>query len=221
MGVELVVSDRSLVVGQGRLARRRVGRAVGNRAFVVRQRTLVGGGGLDLGNGPLVVGDRSVLVGHWAASWSRWGQASLGAGSPEDISTTMVPGFDPLTGGNGFGVPGGMGSRGSGGDSGPDALSVTARRAGSRAVVTLVGALDLHTADELAAALAGALGPGVSRVELDAAGLDFADSAGLRALLAARAEANAAGRSFGVVHARGSLARLIEITGLSELLLAD
>jgi anti-sigma B factor antagonist len=102
-----------------------------------------------------------------------------------------------------------------------ESFSVSIRREGTRGVVALVGELDLHTANELTTAVSGLLEQKVTRVEVDAGGLSFADSAGLRAVLMARAAAEEAGATFGVTVASGSVERLIEITGLSELLIED
>ncbi|MGH9227435.1 MAG: STAS domain-containing protein [Acidimicrobiales bacterium] len=100
-----------------------------------------------------------------------------------------------------------------------EGFSVSARREGARGVIALVGELDLHTAGELTTVVSGLLEQNVTRVEVDAGGLSFADSAGLRAVLMARAAAEEAGASFGVTVASDSVERLIEITGLSELLI--
>src|SRR5918996_254122 len=89
---------------------------------------------------------------------------------------------------------------------------------GGRQIVSVVGELDLHTADALTTAVTGLLEQKVTRVEVDAGGLSFADSAGLRAVLIARAAAEGAGATFGVTDASGTVERLIEITGLSDLL---
>jgi anti-sigma B factor antagonist len=102
-----------------------------------------------------------------------------------------------------------------------EGFSVSTRREGARGVVALVGELDLHTADELTTAVSGLLRQKVTRVEVDAGGLSFADSAGLRAVLMARAAAEEAGATFGVTVASDSVERLIEITGLSDLLIDD
>jgi anti-sigma B factor antagonist len=106
-------------------------------------------------------------------------------------------------------------------DAGPTGFSTAIRREGSRAVVVLVGELDLHTAQQLTATVSHVLREEVDRVELDAGGLTFADSAGLRAVLVARAAAEEAGATFGVTDASGPVERLIDITGLSELLVDE
>ena len=100
-------------------------------------------------------------------------------------------------------------------------FSVSTRREGARGLIALEGELDLHTADELTNAVSGLLEQKVARVEVDAGGLSFADSAGLRAVLMARAAAEDAGATFGVTVVSASVERLIEITGLSDLLVDD
>src|SRR5918994_2157132 len=103
----------------------------------------------------------------------------------------------------------------------PQNFTLTTRREGERGIVALTGELDLHTADQLTAAVTTLLDQHVTAIEVDAGSLSFADSAGLRAVLTARAAAQRAGASFGVTEASEPVARLIEITGLSEMLRAD
>jgi anti-sigma B factor antagonist len=102
-----------------------------------------------------------------------------------------------------------------------DNLSISTRREGGRGIVEVSGELDLHTADQLTDAVSELLEQDVTRVEVDASGLSFADSAGLRAVLLARVAAEEAGASFGVTKPSAPVARLIEMTGLSELVVAD
>jgi anti-sigma B factor antagonist len=103
----------------------------------------------------------------------------------------------------------------------PQNFTLTTRREGERGIVAMAGELDLHTADQLTAAVSTLLDQHVTALDVDAGGLSFADSAGLRAVLTARAAAQKVGVSFGVTEASEPVARLIEITGLSELLRAD
>ena len=100
----------------------------------------------------------------------------------------------------------------------PTALVVSTRRDGSRRIVTLAGELDLDTADEFTAAMSEVLTAEVSSVEVNAAELGFADSAGLRALLMARSSAEQVGARFRVIVASPNVSRVIEIAGLSHLL---
>ncbi len=55
----------------------------------------------------------------------------------------------------------------------------------ARAVVRLIGDLDLATASQLRTALGGLVGRGVRTVTVDLAGLDFIDSTGLGVLFGA------------------------------------
>ena len=98
-------------------------------------------------------------------------------------------------------------------------LSVSSRRDGNRTVVRLEGELDLHGTDRLAAEVSQALSDAAEIVEIDAERLTFADSAGLRAVLLARAEAESTGAVFRIVSVSPSVGRVIEIAGLGDELL--
>lgn len=84
----------------------------------------------------------------------------------------------------------------------------------------VAGEIDASTSATLAEAIDGAWAPGVRRIEIDAAAVTFIDSAGLRVLVAAQRAAEESGRRLTVVNASASTKRLLEITGLSEYLLA-
>lgn len=99
-----------------------------------------------------------------------------------------------------------------------EVLFVSSRRDGKRTVVTLAGELDLHGAERLAAEVRRALADS-EIVELDAADLTFADSAGLRAVLLARAEAEQGGVVLRVTKVSPPVGRVIEIAGLADELL--
>jgi anti-anti-sigma factor len=99
-----------------------------------------------------------------------------------------------------------------------DVLVLSTRRDGGRAVVALVGELDLHGSDRLTAEVAGALGDQVEVLDLDARGLRFVDSAGLRALLLARGEAERKGVSFQLSEVTAPVRRVIDLAGLTDLL---
>ncbi|MGH9211576.1 MAG: STAS domain-containing protein [Acidimicrobiales bacterium] len=105
-----------------------------------------------------------------------------------------------------------------------DVLVISSRRDGSRAVVVVGGELDLHGSerltDEVKRVLTDAAGA-LDRVEIDARELTFADSAGLRAVLLARDEAQTTGASFAVTGVTASVERVIEMAGLTDVLLAD
>lgn len=89
----------------------------------------------------------------------------------------------------------------------------------------MVGEVDMSTAPMLADAIGTALAdetaqsaqPVVS-VSIDLSSVGFIDSSGLRALLAGRSHAESQGVRLSVVSASPSVTRLLEATGLSELL---
>lgn len=84
-------------------------------------------------------------------------------------------------------------------------------------VVSVSGEVDLATAPELERALGEALArPEVTGVEVDLAGVEFMDSAGLRVLVAARKQAEDSGRTLRLRAPHDRVRRIIEITGLSE-----
>ena len=95
-------------------------------------------------------------------------------------------------------------------------LSVTVRNNGEDAVVTVRGEIDLDTSAELSAVLADL--DADSNVSLDLGDVTYIDSTGLRVLLTARDAATQAGGGLRVSATSSIVARLIEITGASDLL---
>jgi anti-sigma B factor antagonist len=81
--------------------------------------------------------------------------------------------------------------------------------------VRLAGELDLQTADRLRGELA-ALEADTCAVQLDCSGVEFLDSSGIRAILAARLELDE--RPLVITSASPVVERLLDITGLRELL---
>ena len=84
-----------------------------------------------------------------------------------------------------------------------ESITVATRREGATAVIELAGELDLHSSGELGVAIDQVLADAPEGIDIDAQGLSFADSAGLRALLLARKQPDAlllgllAGRDIG------------------------
>lgn len=99
-----------------------------------------------------------------------------------------------------------------------ESLVIGTRREGATAIVELEGELDLYGSPKLVAAVTEALADKPEAVVIDAAGLTFADSAGLRAFLIARKDAAAAGASFNLSPVSEPLDRVLEMTGLREAL---
>jgi anti-sigma B factor antagonist len=81
----------------------------------------------------------------------------------------------------------------------------------------LRGELDLGSTDQLARALAG-LPATVTSIVLELRGVDFMDSSGLAALIAARNDAVRAGRAFRVTGAAGSVRLLLDRTATGPML---
>lgn len=104
----------------------------------------------------------------------------------------------------------------------PDVLVISSRRDGNRAVVVIGGELDLHGSerltDEVKRVLADHAGA-LERLEIEAGELTFADSAGLRAVLLARSEAHSTGVTFVVTQVSAPVERVIEMAGLTDVLL--
>jgi anti-sigma B factor antagonist len=95
-------------------------------------------------------------------------------------------------------------------------LDIAVDRDNGSATVTVHGEIDLETSGALTSALAGVLD--VGNVRLDLTGVDYMDSTGLRAVLVAREGLRAAGGDLRVVSASSIVTRLIEITGIHDLL---
>jgi anti-sigma B factor antagonist len=97
-------------------------------------------------------------------------------------------------------------------------LRVRAEHYGSEAVIVLEGEFDLTGTDRFWAFFSEALAASPRSITLDAAGLTFIDSSGLKALLHARAAATDAGVAFRVSEPSPELRRIAEITGVEDLL---
>jgi anti-anti-sigma factor len=76
-----------------------------------------------------------------------------------------------------------------------------------------------HESGRLTEQLKSLLPHGVNRVEIDAARVTFTDSAGLRAVLWARTEAQVHGVDFEITAVSSKVERVIDLAGLRELLL--
>lgn len=83
--------------------------------------------------------------------------------------------------------------------------------------VALAGECDLAVREELTVALLAAVRR-APVVVVDVGGLDFLDSSGVHGLITAYHAARDAGRKLFVVNPRGSVATVLEITGVTGLL---
>ncbi|MEY2448286.1 MAG: hypothetical protein QOH79_1762 [Acidimicrobiaceae bacterium] len=97
-------------------------------------------------------------------------------------------------------------------------LDVVTAVDGSTARVTLRGELDLDRAEEVADQLSTLATEGATQVIVEASALSFIDSSGLRALLTAREQIEAAGATLQVANPSPAVERVLEMTGTRALL---
>ena len=95
----------------------------------------------------------------------------------------------------------------------PLRLHVATRADHGTTCVAVTGELDMSTAAELRAAVAAVLASGSVDVEIDLAGVPFADSAGVRALMMCRDAAEQAGARLRLSHPSPDVHRVLELTG--------
>lgn len=97
-----------------------------------------------------------------------------------------------------------------------DELVVRITRTGAHARVTVSGDVDLASVATLRAVLDGERHGTTGDVEVDTSGISFCDSVGLGALLAARRDLAAAGRTLRLVNPSPCVIRLLLLTATSE-----
>ncbi|MFE1753152.1 STAS domain-containing protein [Streptomyces anandii] len=96
-------------------------------------------------------------------------------------------------------------------------LKITARDATTGPVVEIIGELDYASATQLREQLAAlSLQPG-RRLVLDLGGMEFCDSSGITALLAARTQALAAQAEVALAAVPGNTMRVLRIVGLDQI----
>lgn len=98
-------------------------------------------------------------------------------------------------------------------------LNVVATGQGTETCIVIDGELDAGGSEWLGACVTAVLEKRPELVAIDARGVTFLDSSGLRSLLLARAAADDAGVAFRIDHPSPELCRLVERTGLRALLL--
>ncbi len=99
-----------------------------------------------------------------------------------------------------------------------EVLSVSTHREETRVVIVLAGELDLHESKRLSAAMSEVLTDSVTAIEVDARNLTFIDSAGIRTVLVARAEAERLGVGFRLSGMSTSVRRIMTIAGVEDLM---
>jgi anti-anti-sigma factor len=102
--------------------------------------------------------------------------------------------------------------------SGDGHLTIETSVDGGTANVRLIGELDLDGTDKATEALVGHAGTDVNAVVVDASGLTFLDSSGLRVLLQAREQLKESNVALSLENATGPVQRVLEMTGTLELL---
>jgi anti-sigma B factor antagonist len=98
---------------------------------------------------------------------------------------------------------------------GDDRLTVEVRE-GTPPTLVLTGEVDPHTATQLEEALAAQIDGGAQAVRIDAAGLAFIDSSGLRVLVDAHRRLGADPSVLVLADVSPTFRRLLEVTGLDE-----
>jgi anti-sigma B factor antagonist len=96
-----------------------------------------------------------------------------------------------------------------------DGLTLRGEARNGTAALAVAGELDLATVPALKDALAQL--EGTPALELDLSGVSFMDSSGLRALLTARRDAQAAGRRLRLVAVPPAVSRVLELTRTAAL----
>jgi anti-sigma B factor antagonist len=104
------------------------------------------------------------------------------------------------------------------GDLHADDLHVKAEQDRTGTTIILEGEFDLTGTERFWAFFSAALAASPRSIILNARGLTFIDSSGLKALLDARAAATDAGAAFCVSEPSPALRRIAEITGIEDLL---
>jgi anti-sigma B factor antagonist len=96
-------------------------------------------------------------------------------------------------------------------------LKVTSLTQGDRIVVSVRGEVDLYTVPRLQRELAGALAAGQPvRLVVDLSGVEFCDSTGVNALLAAHRQAREAGGDLELAGPRPAVRKILQVTGLES-----
>jgi anti-anti-sigma factor len=103
----------------------------------------------------------------------------------------------------------------------PESLRIEARRSATETVLTLEGELDLSGSEWFGTWVRVVLEAHPGTIAIDARGLTYTDSSGLRSLLLARESAQEAGASFRIDNPSPELRHLVERTGLQALLLDE
>jgi len=100
----------------------------------------------------------------------------------------------------------------------PFLMDVDIELDGSQARVIVAGEVDAHTSAELEQGFEEALAGGATTLIVDVAQMSFIDSSGLRVLVQTRKRLVDAGGALELQQPSDTVVRLLELTGLGELL---
>ena len=99
-----------------------------------------------------------------------------------------------------------------------DPLTISSSESDGRTTIELDGELDLDGSERVEAAVREALTHRPGSIDIDAAGLTFIDSAGLRVLLIALGDADAAGVKLRVVKTSPAVDQILSMTDAGAVL---
>ena len=97
-------------------------------------------------------------------------------------------------------------------------VRVRQRAVGGRTTLSVAGEVDLASVGVLRAAISAALQSSSGELWIDLGETEFMDSAGLHLLVDTQHEVMRRGRRLVIICPRGSVRRMLEITGLAEVL---
>lgn len=96
-------------------------------------------------------------------------------------------------------------------------MTITMNHAADSLTLALTGRLDTTTAPQLEKALQENL-DGIHSITFDFAGIEYISSAGLRVLLSAQKQMNAASGVMKLIHANETVMEVFDITGFADIL---
>lgn len=99
-------------------------------------------------------------------------------------------------------------------------LTVTSHVEGDDTVLNAQGSVDIASRDRLAAAAYEALGDGAQSLVVDLSGVTFIDSTGVGTLIELAGRLDDTDGRFAIRHPSKTVARVLEVSGLSEQWLA-
>ncbi|WP_049576596.1 STAS domain-containing protein [Nonomuraea sp. SBT364] len=100
-------------------------------------------------------------------------------------------------------------------------FALTIEQLGDTAVITLAGEFDTTRCSEVADGVAAHMSDGCVHLIINAADLSFCDSMGLRTILDFMNRADKAGGWLRLAGVQGVLQRLLEVTGVSQVIPVD